>query len=108
MVGPCEVGRVPRLLQVDVRGAPVDATPRRRRAMRVLRVHAPGTPTAVAEAVGRAAVEFNRGLDIRLRFLSIGIEETVVEVADAADAAERVAAALAERPSDAVVLFGEG
>jgi hypothetical protein len=76
--------------------------------MKVLRVHAPGTSTAVADAVGRAAVEFNRGLDIRLRFLSIGIEETVVEVKDAADAAEAVAAAVSERAPDAVVLFGDG
>jgi len=76
--------------------------------MKVLRVHAPGTPTAVADAVGRAAVEFNRGLDIRLRFLSIGIEETVLVVADAAQAAEAVAAAVNERAPDAVVLFGDG
>jgi len=76
--------------------------------MKVLRVHAPGTPTAVAAAVGRAAVEFNRGLDIRLRFLSIGIEETVLEVSDVAGAAESVSAAMSERAPDAVVLFGDG
>jgi alkyl hydroperoxide reductase subunit AhpF len=76
--------------------------------MKVLRVHAPGTPSAVADAVGRAAVEFNRGLDIRLRFLSIGIEETVLVVEDAAGAAESVSAAVNERAPDAVVLFGDG
>jgi UDP-N-acetylglucosamine 2-epimerase (non-hydrolysing) len=76
--------------------------------MKVLRVHAPGTPAHVAQAVGRAVVEFNRGLDIRLRFLSIGIEETVVEVADAAAAAEVVSKAAADRAPDAVVLLGDG
>ncbi len=76
--------------------------------MRVLRVHAPGTPPAVADAVGRAVVDFNRGLDIRLRFLSIGIEETVVEIGDAAGAAETVSQAAGRLAPDAVVLFGDG
>jgi len=76
--------------------------------MKLLRVHAPGTPDGLAERVGRAVVEFNRGLDIRLRFLSIGIEETVVDVASAAGAADAVAAALRERAPDLVVVFGDG
>jgi len=76
--------------------------------MKVLRVHAAGTPSALAAAVGRAAVEFNRGLDIRLRFLSIGIDETVLEVGDAAAGAEAVRAAILDRSPDAVLLFGDG
>lgn len=76
--------------------------------MKVLRVQAPGTPRELAESVARAVVEFNRGLDIRLRFLSIGIEETVVEVDDAAGSAESVAIAMRETAPDVVVLFGEG
>jgi hypothetical protein len=76
--------------------------------VRVLRIHAPGTPGDLAAGVGRAVVEFNRGLDIRLRFLSIGIEETVIEVADAAGSAESVALAIRTGLPDVVVLFGEG
>jgi UDP-N-acetylglucosamine 2-epimerase len=58
--------------------------------------------------VGRAVVEFNRGLDIRLRFLSIGIEETVLDVTSAAAAADGVAAALRGSAPDLVVVFGDG
>jgi hypothetical protein len=75
--------------------------------MKVLRVHAPGAPRALAEKVGRAVADFNRGLDIRLRFLSIGIDETVIDVEDAAEAADAVAAAADPRP-DAMVLLGTG
>jgi hypothetical protein len=75
--------------------------------MRVLRVHAPGASRALAERVGRAVADFNRGLDIRLRFLSIGIDEVVVEVKDVPTAEDAVGAAAGPRP-DAVVLFGEG
>jgi hypothetical protein len=76
--------------------------------MKVLRVHAPGTPQGLADQVGRAVTDFNRGLDIRLRFLSIGVEETVLAVADAAGAAESVDAAIRERTPEVVVLFGGG
>jgi alkyl hydroperoxide reductase subunit AhpF len=76
--------------------------------MRVLRVHAPGTPRGLAERVGRAIVEFNQGLDIRLRFLAIGIEETVIDAESAAAAADGVAAELARRQPDAVVVLGDG
>lgn len=76
--------------------------------MRVLRVHAPGTPRALAERVGRAVSEFNRGLDIRLRFLAIGIDETVLDVSDEAQALEAVAAAAQRLAPDVVVVFGEG
>jgi len=76
--------------------------------MRVLRIHAPGTPRGLADRVGRAVVDFNRGLDIRLRFLSIGIEETVIEAESAASAADGVAAALRGSNPDLVVVFGDG
>jgi hypothetical protein len=76
--------------------------------MKVLRVHAPGTPADLAEIVRRAVVEFNRGLDIRLRFLAIGVDETVLEVADAAGAAESVSAAIKQHAPDVVVVFGDG
>jgi UDP-N-acetylglucosamine 2-epimerase len=76
--------------------------------MRVLRIHAPATPPALAESVGRAVREFNRGLDIRLRFLSIGIDETVLDVKDAAQAAEAVSAELSRSAPDVVILFGDG
>jgi hypothetical protein len=74
--------------------------------MKVLRVHAPGAPSALAEQVGRAVADFNRGLDIRLRFLSIGIEESVLEL-DGPSAADAMAAAAGARP-DVIVLMGGG
>jgi UDP-N-acetylglucosamine 2-epimerase len=76
--------------------------------MRVLRVHAPGTDAALAAGVGRAVLDFNRALDIRLRFLAIGVEETVLEVRSAAEASEALAAALKEQAPDAVLLLGDG
>jgi hypothetical protein len=76
--------------------------------MKVLRVEAPGTDPALAQAIAAAVASFNANLDIRLRFLSIGIEETVVRPADAASAAERVGAELARGGVDAVLLLGDG
>ena len=76
--------------------------------MKVLRILAPGTPPRLADAVRRAVVEFNRGLDIRLRFLSIGIEETVIEAADSAAASDAVTQAMRSTAPDVVVVLGEG
>ena len=76
--------------------------------MKVLRVEAPGTQRDLAQSVGRAVSQFNRGLDIRLRFLSIGIEDSVIEVADAAGAADALAVTLGAGAPDLVVLFGDG
>ena len=76
--------------------------------MRVLRIQAPGTSPQLAESVGRAITQFNRGLDIRLRFLSIGSEDTVVDVTDAAGAADAIAAATTDGAPDLVVLFCDG
>ena len=76
--------------------------------MRVLRIHAPNTDPALAGSVCAAVTGFNAGLDIRLRFLSIVIEEQVLEVSGAADAAETVSASVHSTPPDVVVLMGEG
>jgi len=76
--------------------------------MRVLRVHAPGTSRGLADRVGRAVVDFNRSLDIRLRFLSIGIDETVIDVESAAAASDAVAAAVRASAPDIVIVFGDG
>lgn len=81
--------------------------------MRVLRVHAPGTDARVASGIAAAVRAFNAGLDIRLRFLAIGIEESVLEIADAADAAASVSAAIGAatagaRPTDVVIVLGHG
>ena len=76
--------------------------------MRILRIHAPGTDPALAEAVGDAVRVFNSELDIRLRFLAIGIEEQIVEVGDPAHAAEAVATAVRRHTPEAVVLMGDG
>jgi UDP-N-acetylglucosamine 2-epimerase len=74
--------------------------------MKVLRVHAPGVPGALAERVGRAVADFNRGLDIRLRFLSIGIDESVIAV-EGPGAADAVTASMETRP-DVIVVLGDG
>ena len=80
--------------------------------MRVVRVHAPGADDALAAAVTDAVRAFNAALDIRLRFLSIGIEETVLAVAEAASAAETVDGALTGRGgapgADVVLILGTG
>ena len=81
--------------------------------MKVLRVQAPGADAGVVASVDAAMRAFNASLDIRLRFLSIGIEATSIDVSDAASAAEAVGAALAARDgraagADAVVLIGGG
>lgn len=80
--------------------------------MRVVRVHAPGAEEVLAAAVAEAVRAFNGALDIRLRFLAIGIEETVLAVADAASAAEAVGAALESREgrtgADVVLILGDG
>lgn len=76
--------------------------------MRILRIHAPGTDEGLARALGEAVVAFNRGLDIRLRFLSVGIDEQVVAVEQAAHAAESVGEALRTGGIEMAVLFGDG
>jgi UDP-N-acetylglucosamine 2-epimerase len=82
--------------------------------VRLLTVVAPGGGAA-REAVSAALSAWTRGLDIRLRFLNIGIEETVLELDGAAGPGEPAAAALAsvERAlrraaPAAVLLHGRG
>lgn len=76
--------------------------------MRILRIHAPGTDAALAKAIGAAVASFNAELDIRLRFLSIGVDEVVLDVASAESAAASVGRALAAGTADVVVLLGGG
>lgn len=76
--------------------------------MRLLRVHAPGADPRVAAAVGDAVRSFNASLDIRLRFLSIGIEETVAEVRAAEDAATGVEDLVRRESPDLLLLLGGG
>lgn len=76
--------------------------------MKILRVHAPGTDVALAKAIGAAVASFNADLDIRLRFLSIGVDEVVLDVASAENAAAAVGSALAGGAADVVVLLGGG
>lgn len=75
--------------------------------MRVLRIHAPGTDAAVADAITGAVRAFNAALDIRLRFLAIGIEETLAARGAPVGRADTVADALGEAAYDAVVLLGD-
>lgn len=82
--------------------------------MRILTVTVPGSGAA-RDSVSGALAEWNRGLDIRLRFLNIGIEEARLDLAPAEDPGEAAAAALErveshilrERPV-LVVLHGGG
>ena len=73
--------------------------------MKLLTLVAPGGDEA-RRTVSGALAEWTRGLDIRLRFLNIGVEEAVVVLAgDALGVAE--AALLRERPA-AALLHGRG
>ena len=76
--------------------------------MKLLLIRATGVPDGLADSALRAIAAFNASLDIRLRFLNIGIEPSVVAVAEAAEAAEVVDAALSQSPFDAALLFGGG
>ncbi len=76
--------------------------------MKVLRVQADGVDEPLSAALRQAFQAFNRGLDIRLRFLAIGIDERVLTVGDAASAAERVDGAITEFGAEYMVLDGDG
>ena len=75
--------------------------------MKVLRIHAPETDPRPAAALTDAVRGFNRDLDIRLRFLSVGIEEQVVTVEDSAGAAETVGEALRNGSVEIALLLGD-
>ena len=57
--------------------------------------------------IAASVAAFNGSLDIRLRFLAIGIEETVLDLDDRRGAAERVTRVLADGGFSAVVLAGD-
>ena len=76
--------------------------------MKVLRIHAGETDAVLVGALERAVEAFNRSIDIRLRFLSIEIDERVLEVGSPEDAATAVDAALAEDHPSVCVVLGEG
>ncbi len=63
--------------------------------MRLLTVVAPGGEARQAE-VSRALAAWNRGLDIRLRFLNVGVEEAVLVPAAGGDARPAPGAGLEE------------
>lgn len=75
--------------------------------MRILRLLCPGHDASAASALRDAVAAFNRGLDIRLRFLSIGIEDREFEIGGGPDAAEAAERELVAFLPDAVVLLGD-
>lgn len=81
--------------------------------MRLLTVVAPGGARTRA-AVSGALAAWTRGLDIRLRFLNIGVEESVVELAGAgpgeppAPALASVEEAIGRHRPAVVLLHGRG
>jgi UDP-N-acetylglucosamine 2-epimerase len=76
--------------------------------MKLLRLLCPGHDADAATALRDAVMAFDRGLDIRLRFLSIGIRDHELVVTETADVATVVEAELARIRPDAVVLLGSG
>jgi hypothetical protein len=76
--------------------------------MKVLRIHAAGTDPELAASVSSAVDSFNRGIDIRLRFLSIEIDETVVEAPDPESAAAVVGELVRTSRPALCVLLGHG
>jgi hypothetical protein len=76
--------------------------------MRILRLLCQDHETASATALRDAVAAFNRGLDIRLRFLSIGIEDRELEIGEGPDAAVAAERELIAFRPDAVVLLGDG
>lgn len=76
--------------------------------MRVLRIHAAETDEALAATLAEAVEAFNRSVDIRLRFLSIEIDETVVETGDAETAATIVGESIRGSRPSLCLLLGHG
>ena len=58
--------------------------------MKLLRILCPGHDPVASTALRDGVVAFNRGLDIRLRFLAIGIEDREITVTDGLSAAAQV------------------
>lgn len=76
--------------------------------MKVLRIHAPGIEPGLTDAILSAVDAFNRSVDIRLRFLSIEIDEDVLNVDSPEQAAEAVALAVQDQRPMLCVLLGQG
>jgi len=76
--------------------------------MKLLRILCPGYDGTASDALRDAVAAFNSGLDIRLRFLAIGVEDRELVVEDGPDAAAEVESRLDAFAPDAVVLFGNG
>jgi UDP-N-acetylglucosamine 2-epimerase len=75
--------------------------------LRLLTVVAPGGEDSRA-AVSTALAAWTRGLDIRLRFLNIGVEEEVLALPVPGNALAAVEEALARRRPAVVLLHGGG
>jgi hypothetical protein len=82
--------------------------------MKILTVTLPGAEGA-RDAVSASLADWNRGIDIRLRFLNIGIEETRLDLEPGADigedcavALERVETAIARERPVLILLHGGG
>lgn len=75
--------------------------------MKILRVLAPSAEPELADHVREGVAEFNRGLDIRLRFLAIGVEDSEVVVEEPESAAEIVAEAMAAAQPTVVLVHGD-
>ena len=74
--------------------------------MRVLRVLSPDADEPLAQSVREGVRAFNRGLDIRLRFLSIVVEDSELRVADPESAAELMGRSLEEFAPTVVLVQG--
>ena len=76
--------------------------------MKILRVVAPGHDEQLDAGMREAIAAFNRGVDIRLRFLSILVEQVEVRVAEPEAAAEQVNAAIDQERPAVALLSGHG
>jgi UDP-N-acetylglucosamine 2-epimerase len=74
--------------------------------MKILRVLAPDADPSQVGQVRDAVQAFNRGLDIRLRFLAIVVEDRELQVDEPETAAETVGAALAAYGPSVVLVQG--
>ncbi len=76
--------------------------------MRVALLLAPGAQSETVTRLRDAVRSFNRGLDIRLRFLSIGIDLHELSMDDPAEASQGVDELLLQFDPEAAVLIGDG
>ena len=75
--------------------------------MKILRVLAPGADPSLVQQVRDGVEAFNRGLDIRLRFLSIVVEGGEALVADPESAVEVVGALMTAAGPTIVLVHGD-